>query len=193
MHPLHRFSAWGSSTVGEEFPDADEKEKDQRHRHRHCRHGHHEKNYDTLPLGGNRPVATTAVTRVATAGEREKEIPKRHRRRREPRSESSSSASSLASGTTGSRSSRSSKKPSHRTEEMITGADKTREKRSPAGFAECEMDAGVSITYPHSLPRILSTPAASPTEPIEISGEPRRKGTDGSGVYSFLPMHSARD
>ncbi|KAI5840915.1 hypothetical protein BZA05DRAFT_242272 [Tricharina praecox] len=179
MHPLRRLSAWGGSTTAVPvLPEG--REKDQQHRHRHRLHSS-EKKYDTLPLGGNRPIVTTAVSRITTADEREKEREKRHRRRRRhQRSADVSSASSVASGSTGSRSSRSSRKSSHPTEEPITGAVEKRKKRSSAGFAETEMDAGVSIVYPYSPTSINSTPASSPTEPIGFSAEPRRRGTDGS-------------
>ncbi|KAF8253237.1 hypothetical protein K440DRAFT_593911 [Wilcoxina mikolae CBS 423.85] len=88
MHTIRRLSgAWASSQTL-----CDPEPPPSKHRPRHRHHCSHQKNYDALPLGGNRPIAlaTTAVDRMTIVSDREAAREHHHREHTPRRSRSKS-------------------------------------------------------------------------------------------------------
>jgi len=197
MHTIRRLSgAWASSQT---LSDPEPTPTKHQHRHRH-RHHCHQKNYEVLPLGGNRPIAsaTTAVDRMTVSSDREL---RRERKRRSKSRERGSTTTKSRESTTSlgseksARSSRSHKSSSSsRKSREVTGESSDTKKGMMHGSsASPKEDAGgvpivaPAMESPGSISSISSSSASSPTRSsmgIVISGERTRRGTNDSGEPS---------
>jgi hypothetical protein len=190
-----RSLSWGSTEIPDPEP---EKRRHHHHRHHHRLSGCHEKNYDTLPLGGNRPINISTVSLdKESRRERRKEhgYHRRHRSRSSDNSRSSISSSSSLE-VPSSRSSRHARRRSREREsEGVTRTESAKSKRSSATVITEQHEGGVAITSGHTNSAVLTPPTSpnpskAPASPplhqgssmgIVISEGRSRRGTDGSG------------